>query len=75
MTNSPDDPEGNLLRPKFGVISGGGGNRIELMVRGGFMVFWRGQVVYENGRIKRFLDENIARVFLERCDRVGKIIH
>jgi hypothetical protein len=75
MTNSPDDPEENLIRLKFGVISGGGGNRIERMASGGFMVFWRGQPVYENGRIKRFQEEDRARVFLERCDTTGKIIH
>ena len=76
MTNPPDDPEENLIRPKFGVIKGGGGsNRIERMANGSFMVFWRGEPVYENGRIKRFQEKTIARVFLERCDRAGKIIH
>ena len=75
MTKSSDDPEGNLTRPKFGVISRGGGNRIERLASGGFMVFWDGEPVYENGRINRFQEEDIARFFLEQCDRVGKIVH
>jgi hypothetical protein len=74
MTNAPDDPEGKLIRPSFGVMDGGG-NRIEPMASGGFMVFWRGKPVYANGRIKKFQAEDVARVFLARCDASGKIIH
>ena len=74
MTRPPDDPEGKLIRPRFGVMDGEG-NRIERMASGGFMVFWRGKPVYANGRIKKFEDEEIARAFLARCDASGKIIH
>ena len=74
MTNSPEDPDGKLIRPRFG-ITDGEGNRVERMASGGFMVFWRGNPVYANGRIKKFEDEQIARAFLARCDASGKIIH
>ena len=42
---------------------------------GEFMVFWNGQAVYENGRIKKFQTGSEARDFLARCDAAGKIIH
>jgi len=74
MTRLPDDPEGKLIRPRFGVMDGKG-NRIERMASGGFMVLWRGKPVYANGRIKKFEDEEIARAFLAHCDARGKIIH
>ena len=74
MARLPDDPEGKLIRPKFGVMDGEG-NRIERMASGGFMVLWRGKPVYANGRIKKFEAEDLARAFLARCDKVGKIIH
>jgi hypothetical protein len=41
----------------------------------GFLAFWRGQIVYENGRVKRFASEAEAYDFLARCDLAGKIIH
>jgi hypothetical protein len=42
---------------------------------GTYLAFWRGQVVYENGRIKRFKTEGEAWEYLTRCDAAGKIIH
>jgi hypothetical protein len=63
-----------VLRPNF-TVHQGTGNQIEPMASGGFMVTWRGAVVYENGRIRRFQAEDAARVFLSRCDAAGKIIH
>jgi len=72
MTNSADDKK--VLRPNF-TVHQGKGNQIEAMASGGFMVSWRGAVVYENGRIRRFQAEDAARAFLARCDAAGKIIH
>jgi hypothetical protein len=50
-------------------------NRVDRSANGTFLAFWRGQVVYENGRVKRFETENMAWEFLARCDSAGKIIH
>jgi hypothetical protein len=72
MTDSADDRK--VVRPNF-TVHQGVGNHIEPMGSGGFMVFWRGAPVYENGRIRRFQAESAAREFLARCDAVGKIIH
>ena len=36
-------------------------NRVERSARGGFNAIWRGQVVYENGRVKKFESEDDAR--------------
>jgi hypothetical protein len=40
-----------------------------------FLAFWRGQIVYENGRVKRFESEDEAYEFLARCDSAGRIVH
>jgi hypothetical protein len=40
-----------------------------------FIAFWRGQIVYENGRVKRFGNEDEAYEFLARCDLAGRIVH
>ncbi|MFZ3336543.1 MAG: hypothetical protein WA889_05335 [Xanthobacteraceae bacterium] len=40
-----------------------------------FLAFWHGQVVYQNGRVKRFKTEDDAWEFLSRCDVEGKILH
>jgi hypothetical protein len=40
-----------------------------------FSLFWRGQVVYEKGRVKRFGTEHEAWEYLARCDLAGKIMH
>jgi hypothetical protein len=45
------------------------------MVDGRFMAHWKGRVVYENGRIKRFNTSDDALAFLARCDAAGRIIH
>ena len=50
-------------------------NRVDRSANGGFIAFWRGQVVYENGRVKKFETEHDAREYLTRCDAAGKIIH
>ena len=51
------------------------GNRVDRLSDGKFHAFWRGRVVYENGRVKRFESEREAREFLAHCDVAGKIIH
>ena len=50
-------------------------NRVDPPPNGGFFAFWRGLVVYENGRVKRFETAGEAWKYLARCDAVGKIIH
>jgi hypothetical protein len=50
-------------------------NRVDATLDGKFHAFWRGQVVYENGRVKRFEAESKAWEFLARCDLAGKILH
>ncbi len=50
-------------------------NRVDPLANGTFHAFWRGRMVYENGRVKRFETETEARKFLARCDLAGKIIH
>jgi hypothetical protein len=49
-------------------------NTVERSVSGGFTAMWRGRTVYENGRVKKFETEEIARLYLIRCDEAGKII-
>ena len=51
------------------------GNRVEPSYERKFHAFWRGRVVFENGRVKRFETESEAWEFLARCDLAGKIIH
>jgi hypothetical protein len=48
-------------------------NRVDGSYDGRFHALWRGRVVYENGRIKRFQNEREAWEFLARCDALGKI--
>ena len=50
-------------------------NRVDTTHDGKFHAFWNGQVVFENGRVKRFETERVAREFLARCDLAGKVIH
>jgi len=71
MTDSPDQPG---KRPNLKILEGED-SYIEQMASGGFMAFWRGKIVYENGRVKRFQTEDVARAFLARCDAAGKIVH
>jgi hypothetical protein len=40
-----------------------------------FTPFWHGQVVFENGRVRRFETESKAWEFLACRDLAGKIIH
>jgi hypothetical protein len=51
------------------------GNRVDPSHDSKFHAFWRGRVVFENGRVKRFETESEAWEFLARCDMAGKIIH
>lgn len=41
---------------------------------GTYLAFWRGRIVYEKGRFKRFKTEGEAWDYLTRCDAVGKAI-
>jgi hypothetical protein len=50
-------------------------NRVDRSANGTFLAFWRGRVVYENGRVKHFETEGGAWEYLARCDLAGKIIH
>ena len=50
-------------------------NRVDRSANGAFIAFWHGQVVYENGRVKKFKSEPDAWQYLTRCDAAGKIIH
>jgi hypothetical protein len=50
-------------------------NRVDASTAGKFHAYWRGSVVFENGRVKRFETEIEAWEFLARCDAAGKIIH
>jgi hypothetical protein len=50
-------------------------NRVDRSANGAFIAFWREQVVYKNGRVKKFETEPDAWQYLTRCDAVGKIIH
>jgi hypothetical protein len=50
-------------------------NRVEQSASVGFNAIWRGQVVYENGRVKKFETADDARAYLDRCDTAGRIIH
>ena len=72
MTGSPED-EGKSPRSNFTVVQGGG-NQVERMANGSFMVFWQGKAVYQNGRIRRFVTANEAFAFLTLCDEAGQII-
>jgi hypothetical protein len=50
-------------------------HKVEKAADGRFMASWNGRVVYENGRIKRFVTSEEALAFLKRCDAAGRIIH
>ena len=50
-------------------------NRVDRSTDDTFVALWHGQVVYQNGRVKRFKTEHDAWEFLGRCDLEGKIIH
>jgi hypothetical protein len=56
-------------------VTEGTPHKVEKMVDGRFMAYWKGRVVYENGRIKRFATSDDALVFLAHCDAAGRIIH
>ena len=48
-------------------------NRVESSFDGRFHAFWRGRVVTEKGRIKRFESEREAWEFLALCDALGRV--
>jgi hypothetical protein len=56
-------------------VSEGMPHKLEKMGDGRFMAYWKGRVVYENGRIKRSSTSDDALVFLTRCDAAGRIVH
>jgi hypothetical protein len=72
MTSSPKDTP-KPARPKLTVLQGGG-NQVERMANGNFMVFWQGKPVYQNGHIRRFVTADDAFAFLMHRDEAGKII-
>jgi hypothetical protein len=39
-----------------------------------YYVLWRGETVYENGRIKEFESEADAWNYLAQCDATGRLI-
>jgi len=49
-------------------------NRVDRSANGRFHAFWRGQVVYDNGRVREFETERDASSYLGRCDTAGKVI-
>jgi hypothetical protein len=50
-------------------------HRVDRSADSTFLAFWRGQIVYEDGRVKHFETEREAWDYLARCDVAGKIIH
>jgi hypothetical protein len=50
-------------------------NRVDRSSGGGFIAFWKGSIVYENGRVKRFETKSEAWEYLARWDAAGKIMH
>ena len=50
-------------------------NSVDPAANGKFHAFWRGRMVFENGRVKRFETEREAWEYLARCDLADKIIH
>ena len=51
------------------------GNKVDRSAGGAFCAFWRGQVMYEKGRVKHFETERESWEYLAHCDAEGKIIH
>jgi len=50
-------------------------HRVDRSANGTYIALWRGQMAYENGRVKRFATEGAAWDYLAQCDLAGKIIH
>ena len=50
-------------------------NKVDRLYDGKFHAFWRGDIVYANGRVKRFETQQEAWEFLALCDSLGKIAH
>jgi hypothetical protein len=78
MTDDDDKPTSNEPSKapiKLNITAEGAQHKVERMVDGRFMAHWKGRVVYENGRIKRFNTSDDALAFLARCDAAGRIIH
>jgi len=50
-------------------------NRVDRAHDGKFHAFWRDDIVYANGRVKRFETQQEAWEFLALCDSLGKIAH
>ena len=74
MPRTPTDSGKSGIRPELRVLQGGGNqNHIEL-TRYGFIVFWRGKVVYENGRVKKFKSREDAHAFRQGLRNPERII-
>jgi hypothetical protein len=56
-------------------VTQGTPHKVEKMGDGRFMAYWKGRVVYDNGRIKRFNTSEDALAFLKLCDAADRIIH
>jgi hypothetical protein len=67
--------DGSPKEPISLKVTAGTPHKVEKMGDGRFMAYWKGRVVYENGRIKRFETSDDALSFLARCDAAGRIIH
>lgn len=50
-------------------------NRVDPFVKGGFIAFWHGRPVFENGRIKTFDTQDEAWQYLIRCDAAERITY
>jgi hypothetical protein len=49
-------------------------NRVDRSANGRFHVFWRGQLVYVNGKVREFETERGAAEYLNRCDASGRAL-
>jgi hypothetical protein len=48
-------------------------SRVDRSANGTFHAFWRGQVVYENGKVREFDTERDALGHFERCNAAGMV--
>ena len=50
-------------------------SRVDRLANGTFSAFWRGQIVYDKGRVKHFETEREAWDYLATCDEAGKVVY
>jgi hypothetical protein len=48
--------------------------RVDRSAIGKFHVFWRGQLVCVNGKVREFETERDASEYLNRCDAAGRVL-